>query len=79
MRVWFLRLYRDMGYDGMSSHSGRRTAITRWAQKITEVGGSLKEVQELAGHAGLATTQRYIEVNKSAKRRWLICSRAPAA
>jgi site-specific recombinase XerD len=29
----------------------------------------LKEVQELAGHADLATMQRYIEVNKSAKRR----------
>jgi integrase/recombinase XerD len=69
MRVWFLRLYRDMGFDGMSSHSGRRTAITRWALKITEAGGSLKDVQVLAGHADLATTQGYIEVNKNAKRK----------
>jgi integrase len=69
MRVWFLRLYRDMGYDGMSSHSGRRTAITRWARGISTVGGSLKDVQVLAGHADLATTQRYIEVSKSAKRK----------
>jgi integrase len=69
MRVWFLRLYRDMGYDGMSSHSGRRTAITRWARKITEAGGSLKDVQDLAGHADLGTTQRYIEVSKNAKRK----------
>jgi site-specific recombinase XerD len=58
-----------MAYDGMSSHSGRRTAITRWARKITEAGGSLKDVQDLAGHADLATTQRYIEVNKNAKRK----------
>jgi integrase/recombinase XerD len=67
MRVWFLRLYEGMSFTGMSSHSGRRTAITRWARKITEAGGSLREVQELAGHADLATTQGYIEVNKNAK------------
>ena len=33
MRVWFLRLYRNKGFACMSSHSGRRTAITRWARK----------------------------------------------
>jgi integrase len=69
VRQWLWRLYRDMGYEGYSSHSGRRTAITRWARKITEAGGSLKDVQDLAGHADLATTQRYIEVNKNAKRK----------
>jgi integrase len=69
MRVWFLRLYRDMGFAGMSSHSGRRTAITRWARKITEAGGSLRDVQILAGHADLATTQKYIDENKNAKRK----------
>lgn len=69
MRVWFHRLYEGMGYDGCSSHSGRRTAITKWARNITTAGGSLRDVQELAGHADLTTTQGYIEVNASAKRR----------
>jgi integrase len=69
VRQWFWRLYDSMGYDGMSSHSGRRTAITRWARKIVEAGGSLKDVQDLAGHADLATTQLYIDVNENAKRK----------
>ena len=32
-------------------------------------GGSLLDVQALAGHSSLNTTQRYIEVNLDAKRR----------
>ena len=31
------------------------------AKRIVEAGGSLRDVQELAGHASLATTQRYIQ------------------
>jgi integrase len=69
MRVWFHRLYADMGFAGCSSHSGRRTAITKWARNITTAGGSLKDVQEMAGHAALSTTQGYIDENKNAKRR----------
>jgi integrase/recombinase XerD len=34
-----------------------------------EGGGSLRYVQQLAGHSGLATTQRYIEGSSDAKRR----------
>jgi integrase len=69
MRVWFHRLYEGMGYAGCSSHSGRRTAITKWARNITTAGGSLKDVQEMAGHAALSTTKGYIDENKNAKRR----------
>jgi len=45
------------------------TAITNWARKISTVGGSLRDVQLLAGHSALGTTQRYIEANEDAKRR----------
>lgn len=63
------RLYGGLGFKGASSHSGRRTFITKMARKIVSVGGSLKDVQELAGHASLSTTQRYIDSNADAKRR----------
>src|SRR5579872_1677116 len=48
---WFFSLYRSLGFEGCSSHSGRRTAITRWARKIGAVGGSLRDVQTLARHS----------------------------
>jgi integrase/recombinase XerD len=66
--VWFLTRYREIGIEGASSHSGRRTFITAAAKKITEAGGSLRDIQELAGHSSLATTQRYIQGDSAAKR-----------
>ena len=66
---WFKRLYGNLGFDGCSSHSGRRTAITRWAKNTSKVGGSLRDVQDLAGHVSLATTQRYIQSDSAAKRK----------
>jgi integrase/recombinase XerD len=65
----FQRWYRHLGFVGCSSHSGRRTFITNAARKISTVGGSLKDVQELAGHSNLRTTQRYIEANPEAQIR----------
>jgi integrase/recombinase XerD len=65
----FHRWYRHLGFVGCSSHSGRRTFITNAARKISTVGGSLKDVQELAGHTNLRTTQRYIEANPDAQVR----------
>jgi len=66
---WFYRLYNAVGMAGCSSHSGRRTFITAAARRISEAGGSLRDVQQLAGHRNLATTQRYIEGCSTAKRR----------
>jgi integrase len=67
--VWFHRLYAELGLKGASSHSGRRTYITRLAKRVVEAGGSLRDVQQLAGHSSLSTTQRYIEGSSEAKRR----------
>jgi integrase len=64
-RAWF----RKLGFAGASSHSGRRTFITRAARKISEVGGSIRDVQALAGHASIATTQRYIDCDPQAQRK----------
>ncbi|MDC1282225.1 site-specific integrase [bacterium] len=64
-QIW----YRDLGMFGCSSHSGRRTFITNAARKISTVGGSLRDVQALAGHASLAVTQRYIDGDSEARRK----------
>lgn len=65
----FKRWYADLGLLGCSSHSGRRTFITNAAKKISTVGGSLRDVQMLAGHSSLAVTQRYIEGDSEARRK----------
>jgi len=66
---WFLSLYQKLGMAGYSSHSGRRTFITRAARQVSQVGASLKEVQELAGHSSLQMTKLYIDSNPDAKRK----------
>jgi integrase len=65
----FAEWYRKLGFVGCSSHSGRRTAITTWARKVSLVGGSLRDVQAMAGHSSLQTTSRYIESDSEAQRK----------
>ena len=65
----FSAWYVETGLVGCSSHSGRRTFITNAARQITTVGGSLRDVQMLAGHSSLAVTQRYIEGDSEARRK----------
>lgn len=66
---WFRRLYRDIGLSGCSSHSGRRTFITNAARLVFKAGGSLRDVQQLAGHRSIDQTQAYIDGSARAKRR----------
>lgn len=66
---WFASIYRDLGFAGCSSHSGRRTFITSAAKLVSKAGGSLRDVQQLAGHRSIDMTQRYIEGDTQAKRR----------
>ncbi len=51
MQKWFRDLYDKAGIHGASSHSGRRTFITR----LIEHGADIKEVSKLAGHASIMT------------------------
>ena len=55
----FLDIYKAIGLKDASSHSGRRTYITRLANK----GVGVRLLAELAGHSHISTTQRYIDVN----------------
>jgi integrase/recombinase XerD len=66
---FFHTLYKDLGLIGYSSHSGRRTFITNTARKVSTVGGSLRDIQYLAGHSTLQTTQRYIDHDSESQRK----------
>jgi len=61
----FCQLMREANIEGASSHSMRRSFITSLADK----GVSVRVLQELAGHANLQTTARYIAVNDAVMRR----------
>lgn len=60
MVMLFRHIYDQAGLTDARSHSGRRSFITKLANK----GVSVRVVQTLAGHSSMQTTQRYIDVNE---------------
>ena len=75
---WFQDLYsRRLGWEGYSSHSGRRNFGTQAARNAVKAGGSLRDVQDMLGprqsfdDAALpgALEQRQAEVGGSDLRR----------
>ena len=55
----FLQVYKDCGHKGATSHSGRRTFIT----KLANAGINVRLLAELVSHKHISTTQHYIDVN----------------
>lgn len=66
---WFKTYYARLGLQGCSSHSGRRTFITVAARRVARAGGSIRDVQILAGHRSLRHTQEYVDGDSRAQRR----------
>ena len=66
---WFATLFRELGFEGCSSHSGRRTFITGAARNIHRSGCSLRDVQLLTGYRSIETTERYIDGDTRGQRR----------
>jgi integrase/recombinase XerD len=52
-------IYSEAGIAGASSHSGRRTLITRLAER----GIDLKSIAQIVGHTSIRTTAMYVEAN----------------
>lgn len=60
MVMLFRRIFDAAGIKDARSHSGRRSYLTKLAQK----GCSVFVLQQLAGHRSIQTTQRYVTVNE---------------
>ncbi len=61
MVMLFRRIFDTAGIKDARSHSGRRSFLTKLAQK----GCSVFVLQQLAGHKSITTTQKYVMVGEN--------------
>jgi integrase/recombinase XerD len=61
LTLYYRRLLIAAGFDGCSTHSGRRTFATDVSRILSRHHQSIKDLQRLMGHARLDTTERYLE------------------
>ncbi len=69
---WFVALFKALGFEGCSSYSGRRSFITVAARNIHRSGCSLRDVRDvqlLAAHRSIETTESYIDGDTWAQRK----------
>lgn len=52
-------IYKNAGFNNVTSHSGRRSLIT----KLSYSGIDINSIRQIAGHSSISTTQRYIQDN----------------
>lgn len=63
LQKYMNRLYVSCGFSGVTTHSGRRTALTTLARTANTYGCSLRDVQKFAGHRDIETTEVYVDVS----------------
>ena len=61
----FLALYKNVGIEGASSHSGRRTYATTMASK----GVGVRVLMRALGHRNISTTMQYVDASDDMIRR----------
>ena len=60
-----LKLYRDAGFDGASSHSGRRS----FATNCIRAGVDIVSLKTLMNHASIQQTAEYVATNEEALKK----------
>ena len=60
-----------IGLEGVSTHSFRRTALTR----MSDAGVPLRHIQEISGHRTLAALERYLGVTDEQKQNAMVAKR----
>lgn len=63
----FYDWYTALGFDGASSHSGRRTFATQAARTL-----DIMTVRDMLGHSFVTTTQLYVDPDHDAKRNYML-------
>jgi len=64
-----LKLYRDAGFDGASSHSGRRS----FATNCIRAGVDIVSLKTLMNHSSIQQTSEYVATNDEYLKQ-LVCA-----